>query len=789
MSETMCALCDTALPKHPILDGTQAFCCPGCHTVFNILSVQNQLANYQESPLFQQALKAGLISNPALLEQMRLQRVEIPETELERFHIEVTDMWCPSCAEVIRLILLQEKGVCQCVVDYATDLASITFSPRYLSKNQIIERIKSLGYQVASLDRENNHVATGLYMRFAVAAFCALNAMMFAYPLYATYFDYDEQGYGALFAWLSFASALPVIGYSAVPILQRFVTSLKVGIYGMETLVVLGGTAAFGLSLHELLQGGIHVYFDSLTVIIAFVLLGKIIESRAKFSAKNSLLYLAHAMPRRGRKRLPDRSLEFIPIKDIAPGDYVVAFAGEKVVLDGVVVEGSANCDESLMTGEPLPVSKSCGSNVLGGSIVQNGSLTFRVTSASTDSTLQKILNIVQKDIGHKTVYFRAADQIIRWFIPVVLIVAFGIALTCWVGGISDPGKSVAETAIIRAISVLLISCPCAIGIAAPLAEAHVMNKLAQAGVLVRNRGCLDLLGRETIFVFDKTGTVTEGRFSIMKGLSDLSIYEKRLLKAVAAQSTHPIACAIAAAVEGPVMALDRVEEHAGKGLCGFLGDNRLSLGSADFMHEQGIEIVRDQSPQGICSSVYFAYNGHLLARILLGDRIRPDIAEVVARLAPAKTVLLSGDDEEAVSAVGKACCFPTWRARCNPLQKRAYIEKLRKEGEIVCMIGDGINDAPALTMAHVGISVLSASDISMQVSDLFLTTDRLKVLPVIQAIARKGRRIIQQNLFWAFFYNGIGLALAAFGLLSPIFAAFAMMASSLIVLFNAQRI
>ena len=797
--EQTCALCETELSQYPIFEGELAFCCPGCHAVFNILSTQNRLENYQETSIFQQALRSGLISNPTLLENIRKNRPLVAEHELERLHLEISDMWCPACAEIIRLILLQKKGVHNCVVDYATDLASIEFTPRYIGKEQIYDQIKALGYQPALLGSDIRTVNSNLYLRFAVAAFCALNAMMFAYPLYATYFDHDEQGYGHLFAWLSFASTLPVITYCASPIWKRFLTSLQVGIYGMETLVILGVSAAFGLSVFELIQGRTQVYFDSLTVIITFVLLGKIIESRAKFSAKNSLIRLTRALPRRGRKRYPDGSQSFVPLKEIFPGDQVVAFAGEKIVLDGEVTEGNASCDESLMTGEAIPINKTIGSTVLGGTIVQNGALTFRVTSTSDSSALHKILEMVQQDIGHKSVYSRAADHIIRWFVPLVLLTALGTGMSVLFLGIADDGKTVAATAFIRAISVLLISCPCAIGIAAPLAESHVMNALANLGAIVRNRGCLPHLGQESVFVFDKTGTITEGRFRVLNRFDDLSGIQQSILRGLSSQSTHPIAVAIANAIEAKPTIIERVEEHPGKGLRGYHDNNIFLLGSADFMLLHGIKIgdnlqkIMDcgnpLKESGIFTQVYFSENDRCISCFVLGDKIREGAKEVVSAMAPAKTVLLSGDSESAVAAVAAACGFDAWQARCSPLQKREYIEILRSQGHIVCMLGDGINDAPALTAAQIGISVVSATDISVQVSDLLLTTDRLSIIPKLRKLAKKGHVIVRQNLFWAFFYNAIGLCLASMGLLSPIFAAFAMTASSLMVLFNARRI
>lgn len=788
---SLCTLCSLELPKFPIKEGESFFCCSGCRSVFNILSAKNQLDSFTENPLFHQAVHSGLISNPALLEQLRESQAKVKHEERQKLHLEIANMWCPSCAEVIRLILLREKGVCNCVVDYSTDLASIEFAPKYISKEKICEKISACGYESRSLEESSKKaVSFDLYLRFIIAAFCSVNVMMLAYPLYATYFNYDGSGYGKLFAWLSLAMSLPVLGYSALPIIKRFFASMRVGIFGMETLVMIGITSAFSLSLYDLLTGGTKVYFDSMTVIVVFVLLGKIIESRAKFSAKEALLHLVRASPRRGRKRV-DGTCQYVLIKEIQKGDIVVVYAGEKIVLDGIVIEGEGTSDESLMTGESIPVIKRIGSKVLGGAILQNGSIAFQVQSAVEESALHKIIEMIEEDIQHKNHYVRAADAIVRWFVPVILFLTFSTVILCLYLGIADSGKTNYETAILRAVAILLISCPCAIGIAAPLAESHLLNGLASLGAIVRNKGCLPFLGKETTFIFDKTGTLTEGWFTVLSGLANLSDQQKEILRGLASCSTHPVASAVARAIVNPAVSFDRVEEVVGRGLRGEYAGNIFFLGSAKFMKDNAIilNFVEEPEQKMLTTSVYFAQGSQGLTQLLLGDKIKEGAKELITSLKPAKTRLLSGDSRLAVEKVALLCGFDEWQSEFSPLQKREYILELKQKGETVCMLGDGINDSPALTAAHLGISVVSACDMSIQVSDILLTTDRLQAISLIRSLAKKGQKILKQNLFWAFFYNAIGIFLAAFGLLSPIFAAFAMSISSLIVLFNARRL
>lgn len=779
-----CTLCNNEIFENVLTEENRTFCCSGCHAVYTILSTRNQLEGFQDHPIFRQALKSGLISNPALFEQMRKKNISFPEEEMQKLHLEILDMWCPSCAELIRLILLQEKGISNCVIDYSTDLASIEFSPRYFSKEKIFQLIESFGYQPMSLDSQQRSYSFSLWMRFIISAFCSLNIMMFSYPLYATYFYEDPLNYGSLFAWLSLFTSIPVLTYCAWPIYKKFSLSIQAGRYGMETLVILSVFTGFLFSLFNLLQGGIHVYFDSLTVIITFMLLGKMIEAKAKFSAKETLLLLTRSCPKKGRKKHLDGSCSFVPLKDIQVGDIIIAHSGEKIVLDGAVIEGQGTCDESLMTGEAIPIVKSKASKVIGGSILQCGSIEFEVTSTFEDSALQRIIYMVQENLEHKTSYFRAADHVVKWFVPIVLgIASLAMAFYYW------HGENALETVIARGMSILLIACPCAIGIAVPLAEAYVIRGIAHLGAIVRNRGALSLFGKETIYIFDKTGTVTEGQFEIVDGLESLHSEQLALLKSLTSHSSHLISTSIYKGIDSaiPILNLENFVEVIGKGIMASYQGQQIYLGSKEFLLGHGMAPPQVQKLTSY-SSVYFSI-GQLCVLIQLGDRIRSGIQHTLMHLNPMKKILLSGDTEEAVSFIAKECGFDSWVSKCSPLQKREYIEMLRKNGECVCMVGDGINDAPALTSANIGFATMSATDLSIQVSDFLITTHRLEVIPKIRKLAVKGNQIIKQNLFWAFFYNIIGIGIAFFGYLSPIFAAFAMVSSSLIVLFNAKRI
>lgn len=757
MSKT-CRLCDLLVPKNPLREGDHLFCCAGCLTVFKIIGEQE---NFRDHPLFQEALRNKAISNPNLHPEKER---DIALGEKLKWHMQISGMWCTSCADAISLIVKRYKGVVDCRVDYATDLAFIEYLPCEIGKEELKRYIQKLGYTANDLtDKENKQASRSLWFRFGVAVFSTLNIMMFSYPLYVAQFGLSTEGYEKTLGWLCFLLSLPLIFYSASPIWKRLLVSLKSRLFGMETLVFIGVSTAFTLSFDALIKGRLNsLYFDSMSMIITAVLLGNLLEKRAKFSAKETLYRLTRTLPKKGYKKMTDGEFRSVSIKEISPGDILAARRGEKIVLDGKVLEGSALVDETILTGEACLKSKKKGDVCIGGSLIKQGSLVFQVTEEAANSFLGKIVSILEKDLMHKSETDRLIDRITAYFIPAVLFFAL---LAGYFGGIE------------RALTLLLIACPCAMGIAVPLAISRLLYGFARKGALVRNRKALTLLARDPFFVFDKTGTLTEGKFRLLRQTNQLTPIQQAVLKGLVSHSIHPASLAIFQSLHCRSVKVKEVQEIVGRGIEGGYKKKRYFLASERYCLEKGINV-----PTYPSTTSYFVEETTLLSEFHLGDKIRP-------RLPQIEGGILSGDSPKLVENVAKECGLLWGKGGLDPLQKRDEILDLKKSGRLVAMVGDGINDAPAMGAADVGISVVSGSDLAIEVSDILLTTEYLDALPELCALSKKGIKIIRQNIFWAFFYNVVGVLLASQGFLTPLFAAFAMVFSSLVVIFNSRRL
>ena len=547
----------------------------------------------------------------------------------------------------------------------------------------------------------------------------------------------------------------------------------------MDLLVALGTSAAWGLSTWMLVSGHQdHLYYDSSAVVIALVLLGKWLEARAKRQAGKAIRALSALRPETARIRRDGTDQE-VPLTKVKLGDLVVVKPGERIPVDGVVAEGESQADEALLTGESMPVAKAVSDKVIGGSVNGEGLLVIKTTALGAESTLSRIVRLVESAQMAKAPMQKLADKVSAWFVPAVLVLA---ALTFAVWLLTGAGFS---TAAIDAVAVLVIACPCALGLATPAAMMAGTGVAARAGILVKDVGALETAHRTDLVVFDKTGTLTAGA-PVLTGAPRDDLLA--IAAAIQVGSTHPLAKAVLRAAEG--LAVPTATGHrilSGRGSAASLDGREYRLGNRKMLEELGLST--DDAPSGTAS--WLTDGERVLGRLDFADPVKPTSAAAIARLKALgiESAMLTGDNAASAESVAKELGITRVFSELLPEDKSLIVDKLRHEGHVVAMVGDGVNDAPALAAADIGIALSSGTDVAMEAAGLTLMRpDPLLVIDAL-TLSRRITAKIRQNLFWAFAYNVVGIPLAALGYLSPMIAGAAMAFSSVSVVTNALLI
>ncbi|MCW5976459.1 MAG: heavy metal translocating P-type ATPase [Bryobacteraceae bacterium] len=785
-----CALC--GLPVRVPPETGPAFCCPGCRNVYAILVESGVVAtgaNLRETELYRRSLELGLIAKPA--DERRPAR--IPEgAPLKEDLLQISGMWCASCAWLIEHALASEPGVASAEVFFASDLVRVRYAPQFLPPDRIVRRVESLGYRAAPYSAEARGAsaeARDLMLRLGVAAFLWLNVMTLNVAIYVGYIQSLPGDFRRMLPFVLMALATPAIFYSAMPVLRLAWRGLLNRAVRMESLLALGILAAYFYSVVETFRGGEHIYFDTACAILTFVLFGKSIERAAKERTSRAVTLLYRMLPAKARLLVDGRE-RFVSIDALAPGQVFVVKAGERIPADGVVVEGESHVDESLLTGESHPLTRRPGSLVVGGSLSTSGVLHVRATGVGEASTLSQIVRTVERALANRSNIERAVDRVSRWFVPGVVV----LALATFIGW-QSAGLPAGE-ALMRAITVLVIACPCALGIATPLAITAAVGAASRNGILVGDSRILETIPKIDVAVLDKTGTVTEGNFALLSfDPADLP-----LVASLEASSEHPLARAVVNSARERGLSLlpaSGVEIRKGEGITGavdgrsvFIGNRRLAVDQSGAQASSAC----DQLAAGLESSLtvaFYGWNGAVRGALAFGDRIRPEAPELVANLKRRgiRVWLVTGDSPRAGAWAAQRIGAADFRAEVSPAGKAAFVADLRRTGSVVAMIGDGVNDAPALAEADLGIAMGSGADIAMEAAAMVLVDARLEKIPFAFDLARRTLAIVRQNLFWAFFYNTAGIALAVSGVLHPILAAAAMVVSSLTVVGNSLRL
>jgi Cu+-exporting ATPase len=617
--------------------------------------------------------------------------------------------------------------------------------------------------------------------------------------------------------WIEFVLATPVVLWGGWPFFERFVLSLKTWNLNMFTLIGLGVGVAWLYSVIALLmpdifppvmqmEGGlVDVYFEAAAVITALVLLGQVLELRARSRTNEAIRLLLGMAPKTARRVYPDGTEADVPLEEVQPGDVLRIRPGEKIPVDGVVVEGESHVDESMVTGEPVPVEKSEGAKLIGATVNGNGTLLMRAEKVGADTLLAQIVNMVAEAQRSRAPIQKMADTVAGYFVPTVI----GIALITFAVWLSIGPEPRLAHAIVNAVAVLIIACPCALGLATPISIMVGTGRGATAGVLIKNAEALEIMEKVDALVVDKTGTLTEGKPALTTVMTADGMREDQVLQMAASlerASEHPLAEAIVRAANERGLKLEAVQNFTaitGKGVRAAIGDKTILLGNATLMEDNSIDIdvvestVRKHQLDGE-TVMYLAVNKRLAGLLGVSDPVKESTPDAIRQLHEEgiEVVMLTGDNRNTAAAVATKLGIDRFEAEVLPDQKAAVVKKLQEEGKIVAMAGDGINDAPALASAHVGIAMGTGTDVAMESAGVTLVKGDLRGIVRARRLSRATMKNIRQNLFFAFIYNSLGVPIAAgvlypvFGLLlSPIIAAAAMSFSSVSVITNALRL
>jgi Cu2+-exporting ATPase len=786
---------------HATVGGAERdFCCLGCQAVCCAIFEAGLQGYYQRTP--EGVLLAPPPEPPKDIDIYDLDEVQqefITRTgDLRDIHLLVEGIHCPACVWLIERVMLREPGVQSANVNLTAKRIHLRWDSRRNKLSSMIRALARIGYSAVPYDPENaegviKKANRSMLFRLFFAGFAMMNMIWISIALYS---GADKGEFRDFFHWMGFALATPTLLYAGYPFYRGAIGGMRVGRLTMDLPIAVGLSVTYAYSTYITATANKigEVYFDTVTNLIFVILIGRYLEGMFRHQALSATKRLMELQPRVATVMLDGRE-QITPTRGVRLGDHVLIKPGYKVPVDGIVLEGHSAVDESMLSGESVPVSKSIGAKVSAGTLNTSGALLVEVSSTLQNTTLAKIIRLVEEAQASKAPIQRMADTIVPWFVLVTLICA---ALTFFIWQ-----RDSFELALMAATSVLIITCPCALGMATPMSVAVASGLGAKHGILIKNGLVLETLSKVTHFVFDKTGTLTEGRMSVahMRTAPDFAAQDiLRVAAAVERYSEHAAARAIVAEARQlnfRDVAVQGFHASAGLGVQADVNGKSVLLGSLEWLVRNGITPnsglqaeAHEFEDEGM-SCVHCALGTAHVALFALTDKLREDAPQLVNELRAAGIgmTLLSGDRRAVAVAIARQLGGMDVIAEVLPQDKDQEIQRLQQRGEVVAMVGDGVNDAPALIRADVGIALGSGTDVSVESADIVLMHNELDKVRLATLLSRRTLLTIKQNIGLSFMYNLIMVPLAMMARVDPLVAAITMPISSLVVIGNAARI
>ena len=773
-----CVHCGSPIPADSVSD---RFCCPGCEAAYRIVSGLGLERYYERREIAADVRPLKPDEDDRPIDFARHIRLNTDSGKAE-LNLMVDGIHCAACVWLIESVLSRQPGIVNARVNMTTRRLRVSWDPGATDADGVLRPVIRLGYRLVPydpkiLDAHDDREQKDLFRCLAVAAFAAANVMLLSVSVWAGHFQGMGPAMRDFLHWISALFALPTVVYSGRPFYRSAARALRGGRVNMDVPISLAVVLATLMSLYEVSTSGEHAYFDSAVALLFFLLVGRVLDRRARGKARSSaerLLALSATavavIDETGAKHMT-------PPDEVRVGSTVLVAAGERIGIDGMVTDGRSDVDARVISGESVPESVEPGARVFAGALNLTGPLTLTVTAAGEDTLLAEIVALMERAERGRAAHVALADRLASFYAPVVHVLSAATFLGWWLFG-----GNVWQDALLKGIAVLIVTCPCALALAVPVVQVVASGRLMRRGILLKSATALERLARITHVVFDKTGTLTEGRPLLTNG-NEITDDDLALAAGMAANSKHPLARALCGK-NRDIAPLSGVDEIPGRGLRLVRDGGDILMGSRSF-----VGVPEDGDAPG--AELWLAKPDEAPIRFAFEDAVKSDAGAVISTLKSKdfRLRMLSGDRLATVAHLASQIGLEDHAGGLSPADKTARLEKLARDGAETLMVGDGLNDAPALAAASVSMSPSTAADVSQTAADIVFQGDRLS--PVVEAmeVARKADLLVKQNIGLAFLYNAVTIPLAIAGLVTPLVAAIAMSTSSIVVIANALRL